>query len=298
MEDNRNTRKTTVKDVAKAAGVSVATVSYVLNNKPGQKISDETRKKVLQIANLLNYAPRHEAVSLATGKNNMIGITFHLSDDTPSRNLEITHLVNLLAERFNRMGYNVILIPYDREAVKQTPNRLLEGMIAIDLTEKDFRAMANEYYIPIICLDMMTYDFLFYQIYTDMPTLVSKAKQRLGEELYLVMDRYENEKYQEYIAECIPADHMLFFSDCDSAAFQRLSREKVLVMGSYLGLILRQYIPDEHLAVISCHSTAHALADSICQIENDVSRKANLTVNIMLNALERKFDVTHDYRIC
>ena len=47
-------KKPTVKDVAKQAGVSVATVSYIMNDRKDQKISEATRKKVLQIANLLN----------------------------------------------------------------------------------------------------------------------------------------------------------------------------------------------------------------------------------------------------
>ena len=45
-------KKVTVKDVAREAGVSVATVSYIMNNRTDQKISEATRKKVLQIANL------------------------------------------------------------------------------------------------------------------------------------------------------------------------------------------------------------------------------------------------------
>ena len=58
-------KKVTVRDVAKEAGVSVATVSYIMNNRTDQKISEETRKKVLQIANLLNYKPSSVAKSPA-----------------------------------------------------------------------------------------------------------------------------------------------------------------------------------------------------------------------------------------
>lgn len=43
------TSKVTIKDIAREAGVSVATVSYVLNQRNDQKISEETRNKVLHI---------------------------------------------------------------------------------------------------------------------------------------------------------------------------------------------------------------------------------------------------------
>ena len=43
-------RQVTLKDVAREAHVSAATVSYIINNREDQKISDATRKKVLQIA--------------------------------------------------------------------------------------------------------------------------------------------------------------------------------------------------------------------------------------------------------
>ena len=51
------TKKPSSKDVAREAGVSQATVSYVLNNVPGVKIKAETREAVLAAARKLNYYP-------------------------------------------------------------------------------------------------------------------------------------------------------------------------------------------------------------------------------------------------
>ena len=63
----------TIKDVAKEAGVSPATVSLVLNNS-ALPISNETKEKVLQVANQLNYRPNMLAVSLAKKRSNSIGL--------------------------------------------------------------------------------------------------------------------------------------------------------------------------------------------------------------------------------
>ena len=60
----------TIKDVAKEAGVSIATVSYVLNNDP--RIKKETREKVLKAAKKLNYVANGIARSLKKSKTNII----------------------------------------------------------------------------------------------------------------------------------------------------------------------------------------------------------------------------------
>ena len=62
----------TLKDIAERAGVTSATVSMVINNKPN--ISEATRKKVMKIAKELNYYPNVIARGLATKKSNSIGV--------------------------------------------------------------------------------------------------------------------------------------------------------------------------------------------------------------------------------
>lgn len=59
-------------DVARAAGVSRATVSYVLNNAPGRTLSSETRESVLRAARELGYQPSALARSLKRGRSNAV----------------------------------------------------------------------------------------------------------------------------------------------------------------------------------------------------------------------------------
>lgn len=62
----------TLKDVAKASGLTVGTVSRVLNNRG--YISDKTREKVYRVMKELDYQPNEMARSLSKQKNNIIGV--------------------------------------------------------------------------------------------------------------------------------------------------------------------------------------------------------------------------------
>ena len=63
---------TTIKDVAKHAGVSTGTVSMVMNNNPAVKL--ETRMRVLQAVEELHYTPNQYARSLVTQRRNVVGV--------------------------------------------------------------------------------------------------------------------------------------------------------------------------------------------------------------------------------
>jgi LacI family transcriptional regulator len=65
-------QKVTIKDVARAAGVSTQTVSRVINNRPD--VSSETRKHVQNVIENLGYAPNVIARSLSRGRSNTLGV--------------------------------------------------------------------------------------------------------------------------------------------------------------------------------------------------------------------------------
>lgn len=89
-------------DVAKLAGVSIATVSRVLNEP--EKVKPETRDRVIQIINENNYVAN--AVARGLVKNSMKTIGVLLMD---VRDLYFANMTYNIERRFTELGYNVIL---------------------------------------------------------------------------------------------------------------------------------------------------------------------------------------------
>lgn len=97
--------RTTADDVARAAGVSRATVSYVLNNDPRQTISPATRAKVEQAAVELNYTPLASARSLSRGRSDVVVM---LMPDRPLGSV-IPAIMDTLADRLAPHGLELVL---------------------------------------------------------------------------------------------------------------------------------------------------------------------------------------------
>lgn len=90
-----------MKDIAKIAGVSSATVSRVINN--NGYVSHDTRQKVESAINKLDYVPNSQAISLKKGATKTLGII------TPSITETITVLVKNFTLAAQKEGYTVIL---------------------------------------------------------------------------------------------------------------------------------------------------------------------------------------------
>ena len=291
-------KRITVKDVAREAGVSVATVSYILNNRQDQKISAATRKKVLQIANLLNYKPSHAAKSLAEGRNNIIGITYQLNPTTPARNLEVTALANRLIPQLARRNYDVLFLQVPDITQGTAVSRNVDAILALDLSHAEFRALADSYMVPIIGIDMVINDNLFYQVYTDYPALIRQAVVSLApEDYYVLTDRFSNEHYLSLLQEAIPEDKLIFYDDIQTGSVEHLNNTKVIVLGSYLALLAQSLISPKNMLVITPEENANLLPKEIKTLFIDADKKANLSINLLLNAMDRKFEVAHEFKV-
>ncbi|HET6705427.1 LacI family DNA-binding transcriptional regulator [Amycolatopsis sp.] len=94
----RSSRRSTSEDVARAAGVSRTTVSFVLNNRPGQSIPEETRQRVLEAARRLDYRPHASARTLAAGRSDLVLLSIPDSRLGPGISRFVEELAEALAE--------------------------------------------------------------------------------------------------------------------------------------------------------------------------------------------------------
>ena len=101
-------KRATSQQVAKLAGVSRSTVSFILNEVPGFSFSDETRKRVFDAAAQLGYVPNAAAQSLVSGETRTIGLVVshaeHLQVDA-----FIPQLLFSLSQTSHELGYRVLL---------------------------------------------------------------------------------------------------------------------------------------------------------------------------------------------
>ncbi|MGP4079931.1 LacI family DNA-binding transcriptional regulator [Pseudalkalibacillus sp. R45] len=102
----------TIKDIAKETGVSIATVSRVLNN--SGYASEEIREKILSTAVKMNYLPNAVARSLKKEKTNTIGVV--IPDITNPYFMKISKGIE---DTIHQFGYNLIFGSGDEDPAKE-----------------------------------------------------------------------------------------------------------------------------------------------------------------------------------
>lgn len=110
----------TIRDVAEAAGVSIATVSRALHGLP--RVSDATRQRVLAAAAELRYVASPSAASLASGQTNAIGVV------APFVNRwYFAAIVHSAEERLRKASYDLLLYSLGTDA--QERRRAFSGTL-------------------------------------------------------------------------------------------------------------------------------------------------------------------------
>ncbi len=145
--------RVTIYEVAKASGVSLATVSRVINN--SDTVKEDTKRKVMSVIRKLGYKPSGLAQALATNKTTNIGLII------PSANyVYISNLLNGVCEVCKEKGFSLELFTtsHSREdatnCLEKAIKEHVDGVIVFDdeLNDEDYR-MFNNYDVPVLVIN-------------------------------------------------------------------------------------------------------------------------------------------------
>jgi len=149
-----------MKDVAKYTGVSVATVSNVLNNITN-KTTEATRQKVLAGVKELHYKMDMTARSLSMGKSNIIGIFLPevFENSMPSSVLKenpfYSEIISGIEYEGRMLGYDLLIscISTSEHALELIDKRMLDGIAILGTHDARFWQELQRADVPIVLID-------------------------------------------------------------------------------------------------------------------------------------------------
>ncbi|MDF2941920.1 MAG: LacI family transcriptional regulator [Herbinix sp.] len=157
--------KVTMKDVARRAGVSAATVSNVLNN-VGNRANELTQRKVLKAAKELNYQMDMTARFLSTGKSNLIGIflpeVYEIGQ--PSSVLKdnpfFSEIISGIEYVARMNGYDIVVscIKESGHVKELVSKRTLDGIAVLGNFKAEFWEELRALEIPKVLIDSYQFD--------------------------------------------------------------------------------------------------------------------------------------------
>lgn len=149
------TLRITIRDVAFVAGVSVSTVSYVINDSP--LINDRTQRKVKAAIQALGYRPNSTARNLKASETRLIGYAWHRVHDVVQRNPILDRFLYEMAQAAEARGYHVLTFAQSGPHEEQSYTDLIrtsrvDAFVLSDTAYNDRRiARLKELDIPFAC---------------------------------------------------------------------------------------------------------------------------------------------------
>ena len=317
-------KRPTQVDVARLAGVSRATVSYVINGQTNGRvaISSETQKRVLEAVAKLGYVPDAQAQALRSGSTNTIGVIV-----PDIHNPHFWQYVDGFEQEAQAAGYHLLMSSislgsqHEGDSLKDLARRRIDGLViqgGFDEPSKPTNHIFKqllERKLPIVVLGQTTakVDSIWsdYRTATDevMTYLLSLQHRRIGfvygvKELMLGEDRLL--PYKENLAKAgLPIDESLIINcghtieDGYQAAYALLSRSPrvtaVLVINDLLAIgVLRaaadlnMHIPSQ-LSVISYDDIvmANYLIPRLTTVSKDPVKFGREAMKLLLARLQK-----------
>lgn len=151
-----------IREVARRCGVSVATVSRVFNTP--EVVSQQTRQLVLDMAAEIGYLPNESARTLATKKSNMVGLVWDTDHRRPGwRHPFLQDILVALKSALSAQGLHLLMLAPDQSPGLDSRQRFLravqrhnvDGVVIIDNGTRDPAVLAlADAEVPCVALDL------------------------------------------------------------------------------------------------------------------------------------------------
>ena len=147
MEKRSKLKKMTIVDIAKASGVSITTVSRIMNNKPD--VAEETRQRVLQLIEEQGFTPQLAWQQLRSGKSHFIALHYPQDFNPPAQSI-----ITGAAMSCEDAGYSLNLIVNslsDNELLSIFRSGQADGIILMEILTHDRRVkLLQEHDLPFV----------------------------------------------------------------------------------------------------------------------------------------------------
>ena len=149
MRKQSKLKKMTIVDIAKASGVSITTVSRILNNKP--EVAEETRQRVLKLMEEQGFTPQLAWQQLRSGKSHFIALHYPQDFNPPSQSI-----ITGAAMSCEDAGYSLNLIVNslsDNELLSIFRSGQADGIILLEILTHDRRVqLLCEHDLPFVMI--------------------------------------------------------------------------------------------------------------------------------------------------
>lgn len=159
----------TIKDIARLANVSPATVSKALNNKPD--VAEATRKRILEVARAHHFTPNVFGQTLKSRKTQNIGLIFCREPYPLSSNPFYSRVLEGIEAELKLHQYNLILHFITETTYEQMPKIILQkqvdGVIMVGSFQRAFIEMIHDCEMPLVLVDPKSRMDDYHQILID-----------------------------------------------------------------------------------------------------------------------------------
>lgn len=175
-------KQVSLRDVAKEAGVSPATVSYILNETPNLSFTQETKERVYEAAERLHYVANQAAKTLGSGRvrgnvqSKLIGIVIPQTENKCAEprimfgNPFYGTFLSSVELEIRKAGYHLILSGTNlgQSYIEIVKSRALDGVIILGAYPFGDEAEYKKYNVPAVLVDCYgNDDSFFYSVRTD-----------------------------------------------------------------------------------------------------------------------------------